>query len=259
MLIFFGILADVPDRILILLIFLVIWPLISIGGALLGGYLLSPLYLLLHKKILGNKLVYGIEERPQQQEFDKTWRGLFPALMAISLTIMLLFNESIQNLISGGGEGLSEIDVLMNTFIILLTIFIFVSIAIFGGIWFLLDAGIVYSNKDKVENKDQPIENKSVGGFYKILLKGYAGIGAAIAYYELVIFIMSILIHGFDPMIFLVLVFYIPFPIYASIILLPAIILLDIMKQNRINYVRKRAAKLGITDYVELTFTKIEK
>lgn len=258
MLFFFGIIADVPDRALILLIFLVIWPLISIGGALLGGYLLSPLYLLLHKKILGKKLVYGIEERPQQQEFDKTWRGLFPALMAISFAMMLLFNESIQHLISGG-KGQAEVEVIMITFLILLTIFIFISIAIFGGIWFLLDAGIVYSNEDKVENKDQPIENKSVGGFYKTLLKGYAGIGAVIGYYQLVIYLMSIMAEGFDPMIILALTFFIPFPLYTSIILLPAIILLDIMKQNRINYVRKRAAKLGITDYVELTFTKIEK
>ena len=70
---------------------------------------------------------------------------------------------------------------------------------------------------------------------------------------------MSILAVRLDPMIIFVLAFYAPFPLYASIILLPAIILLDIMKQNRINYVRKRAAKLGISDYVELTFNKIEK
>lgn len=47
----------------------------------------------------------------------------------------------------------------------------------FAGAWTLYEAGIGYSNKEKVKDKGVFIETRSVGGWYLQFLKGYAGIG----------------------------------------------------------------------------------
>ncbi|MFX0003797.1 MAG: hypothetical protein ACFE9C_08985 [Candidatus Hodarchaeota archaeon] len=40
-----------------------------------------------------------------------------------------------------------------------------IAMALFSPIWFLLDAGISYSNQKKVENTEKLVESKSVGGY----------------------------------------------------------------------------------------------
>jgi len=249
---FFGVIADVPDRALILLVFLVLFPLAAFLGVFLGGYLLSPLFLFIHKNILGRKMVYDIEDKDKGQKFGKTWRGIFPALMALTFTIGFVFDKSIQNTIMQifNPSVNTEVDVIMNTFMMLLIAMIFVSTLLFGSIWFLLDSCVVYSNVEKVKDTDQPTETKSVGGYFQTLLKGYAGIGALIAYYTFAIAIMDILSEGkFDIIMFIVAgLFYAPFPILVAIAILPSILLADVLRNQRIEYVKKWAKKFGITE-----------
>ena len=53
------------------------------------GYLFAPLYLGVHKLVIGRKMVYGIQEIPPQEKFKSTFRGIFPALMAMNFALML--------------------------------------------------------------------------------------------------------------------------------------------------------------------------
>ncbi|MFX1254800.1 MAG: hypothetical protein ACFFCZ_24525 [Promethearchaeota archaeon] len=53
-----------------------------IGGLI--GFILSPMYLFIHQKIIGRKGIYGIEEQDQGSTFNKTFQAFFPALMAIN-------------------------------------------------------------------------------------------------------------------------------------------------------------------------------
>ena len=65
--------------------FLDIRPISSLIGAVIGGYILGPRLLFTRKFILGPKILYGIQDRPQSQTFDKISRAYFPALMALSI------------------------------------------------------------------------------------------------------------------------------------------------------------------------------
>lgn len=263
LLFFFGLLADVPDRALILLITLVIFPLMALGGLLIGSKLLSLLFLFIHTKILGRGMVYGIEDKPSSTKFDKTWRGIFPALMAITFTLMFVFNKTVVTTLASLSNLSSpnEVDRIMNTFILLLIVTIFISCILFGGIWALLDAGLVYSNVEKVKNTDKPTEQKSVGGFFQTSLKGYAGIGALLAYYQFAVQIMEILSadsEEFNPVMILVWAFYIPFPILIAITILPGILFLDMTRQVTKKYIHKWAKKFGITKHLEFIVKEAE-
>lgn len=47
---------------------------------------------------------------------------------------------------------------------------------------------------------------------------------------------------------------YIPFPFFMVIPFIPTLIILDLIKKHRVNYIRKFAGKLSITKLVEITF-----
>ena len=75
------------------LLFLLI-PCLSIIAYFIGGYLLTPLLIFLHKKIIGRNLLYGITERDKPSEFKGVFlNSIFPALLAMNITI-ILSNES---------------------------------------------------------------------------------------------------------------------------------------------------------------------
>ncbi len=262
---FFGVIADTPSPLTILLIFLVILPLMSLAGLIIGTYVLSPLFLLIHTKILGREMVYGIEEKPGSTELDKIWSGIFPALMAITFALSLVFNKSVVTTLASLSNSTPrhEVDAIMNTFIMLLIFTVFISCILFGSIWALLDAKLVYSNIEKVKNSNKPTEQKSVGGYFQILLKGYAGIGAIIAYFQFAVQIMEILATDgsgeFNPLILVPWAFYLIFPILITILTIIGIIFLDMTSNTTKKYVHKWANKFGITKHVELIMKEVEK
>ena len=61
----------------IFFVFLII-PLSSTLGALFGGYVLAPLYLLAHKTFY-RKMIYGIQEIAPADGFKRAFRGYYPS------------------------------------------------------------------------------------------------------------------------------------------------------------------------------------
>ncbi|MFX0062323.1 MAG: hypothetical protein ACFFC7_09070 [Candidatus Hermodarchaeota archaeon] len=143
------------------------------------------------------------------------------------------------------------------TFIALLMFTFGIAMMLFSSVWFLLDTGNVYSNKEKVENEnlDQPIEGRAGGGWYLGLLKGYAGIGVIFSYYQLVfLFFLEGSSEGLvlSPIMIVNILIWFPLMLIIAIAAIPALILLDLIKEHRINYIRNWANRLGITENVEI-------
>ena len=93
---------------------------------------------------------------------------------------MFAFTSWVQKIaVNSSGDE----QVAMVTLLALLALMTGISMGIFSSVWFLLDAGIVYTNKEKVKDLAQPTEVRSVGGWYNYLLKGYAGISVILSFY----------------------------------------------------------------------------
>lgn len=222
----------------------------AVIGGFLGGYLLGPIFLYLHKVTTGQKMLYGIEIREKPEKFHSTLKTLFPAFFSINLALMLVINEDIVNnfvyIEKAGGEGV------LITIGILLSITVGISMFLFSSVWFLIDAGIVYSNAEKVENKRDLVEVRSVGGWYLYFLQGFAGIGLAFSFY---VFIITMIRKGFfegpELPLFLIL------PLIITILSIPAVILLDITIEKRKKYILKWAKKFGIIKYVQIKFEEV--
>jgi len=244
-----------------IIIYLVLYPLAAIIGGILGGYLLSPLFLFLYKKIFGKKMIYGIQET-HESKFTQMFRGFFPALMAINFSVILANNAQLSQFLlypEAWEYGYNSVWTYVPTLTISLIFTIFVGMAIFVPIWFLLDAGLVYSNKEKVnKGKGEVVEGRALGGWFLNLVKGYAGIGGIIAFYQLIILFLTEMIYVPGILISNSLLM-IPLPIFITILIIPALIILEITKKFRIKYIRGIAKKLGITDYVEITFEKLNR
>ena len=98
-----------------------------------------------------------------------------------------------------------------------------------------------------------------MGGWYLFIMKGYAGISVIIEY---IIFFDIFLRQMFNLMfhdVVIALVIFIPFPITLTFVFIPAIIILDIIKEHRKKYIRKWAKRLGITDIFEVTVEKVSR
>lgn len=246
----------------IALIFLVIIPISAIIGGLIGGYLLAPVFLFIQKNVLGSKMLYGIQDRPQTQTFDKISRGWFPALLAISINFIIMFSapwmlEQILYLELRQGPIFSSL--YMPGFIVLLMFTIGLGTLIFSPTWFLTDAGIVYSNKEKVARSDQPVEGRTVGGRFTDFLRGYAGIGVFLSYLQFLYFFSVEKLFSIAPIEQIaVLAFFFGFPIFVLIAAIPSLIILDITKKHRIRYIRNIAKVMGITKFVKISFEEVE-
>ena len=246
----------------IALIFLVFSPISALIGGLVGGYVLAPAFLFVHKYILDSKMLYGIQDRPQPQTFNKILRGYYPALLAANLNSIILFSapwilDLILNkeLMESGGLVYSTI--YGPGFLVLVMFTIGLGTLVFSPTWFLTDAGIVYSNKESVEGTDQPVEGRTVGGRFTDYLRGYAGIGVIFSYLQFLSFFISektIPANPVDVLVFVV--FFFGIPIFMLISVIPSLIILDITKEHRVRFVRSFAEKMGIADYVNILFEK---
>jgi len=247
----------------IALIFLAFAPISALIGGLVGGYLLAPVLLFIHKNVLGSRLLYGIQDRPQPRTFDKISRGWFPTLLAISINFIILFSarwvlDPILYLELRAGPVYRSL--YMPEFLVLLMFTTGLGTLVFSPTWFLTDAGVVYSNKEKVARSDQPVEGRTVGGRFTDFLRGYAGIGVVLSYLQFLSFFLVEQQLPVDPIGQIgSLVFFFGFPIFVLIAIIPSLILLDMTKEHRIRYVRTVAGKMGITDFVEISFEKVNR
>jgi len=241
---------------ILLLVF--IWPIGAIIGGFLFGYILSPLFLFIHKKTIGLTMDYGIQENLKSQKFKSMYKGIFPALLAINLSLMFALDNNIANEVVYNIGDISNMPstVYIIAFLIILSITIIIAMGLFSPVWFLNDAGIVYSNQEKVRKKqlEQPIIGRTVGGWYMHLMKGYAGIAVIFSYYQLI----SIFLNEMSgPMIIPNIILFLPMMFLISIAAIPAFILLDLTKEHRNRYIRKWAEKFGITKKVAISFQEI--
>ena len=55
---------------ILVIVFLVLIPISGIIGALLGGYVLSPLIMILHKFFYGSKIFYGFQYESREQKVN---------------------------------------------------------------------------------------------------------------------------------------------------------------------------------------------
>ena len=232
------------------LIAIVLLPLCSIIGLFIGGYGFSPLFLYFHKKIFQSRAEYGIYNRPEFKKFKFFSSGLFSALMAINFSLFLL-NPNIVRLSTGGIPDSQ--DDYARTFVVLLVFTFIIATILFSTTWFIKDSGILYSNKNYLNKTSNPPEIRSVGRWYGQFLKGYAGVSVIFSYFE---FITIFLVEtaGIGDLFPILMAIFIPFPFFMVIPYIPTLIISDVIKQHRINYIRKFARKLGITKPADITF-----
>lgn len=237
----------------ILLLLVVIYPLSSIIGSYLIGYLLVPIFLFIHVKIYGKKFEYGIMEKETPTKFNKTFRGFFPILLAVNLTLILASNQNVINFILYPDHQVSDgINAIGVVFLLMFTVGI--GMGLFSTIWFLDDAGIIYSNKKKVEGTDNIFEVRSMGGFFKTLLKGYAGISVVISFINYVFFYAGTF-EQIDGLISNTSI-QIAIPLLLTCCNALSLILLDLTKHKNTSYVRRIARKFGVVDSIEVSFVK---
>jgi hypothetical protein len=239
----------------IMAIFLLI-PAGGIVGGFLPGYLFAPLMLFIYKHTIGFRMEYGIQDRELPEKFSNTWKGIFPALLAVNLALMIGITTFARDFIvapgylESGSNGESPLWPVVG-FTSLIPIMTAVSMGIFSPVWFLSDAGIVFTNKNKVKDTIDPIEVRSMGSWYHYLLKGYAGIGVIYAY---VLFLVDIL-NRFNDLTnpgFIVAAILLPLiPILVTILVIPVMILLEVFLEHRRHFMRNFAKKLGIEDPLE--------
>jgi len=243
------------------ILFLLILPIMAIIGGVIGTYL-APLLILIHKLVFGKKVSYGFEEIKKPDKFKSIFKGFFPSLMAINFAILISDIQFIQDLLlsdSISGLGLGFLQIV--TFLLCVSITLIPSFSIFSGLWTLSDAGIVFSNKKQIEVRGKAIPHtvQSLGNWIKYLLKGYAGIAVIFAYYELV-FLFLVNIGSSTSQIYLLIVnfyLFLGYILILPIVTIPVVIILDIMMDWRIRFIKKFANKLGIKDNVEVNFTII--
>ena len=142
--------------------------------------------------------------------------------------------------------------ILENLFLLIFTIAL--SMLIFSPGWFLIDAGIVYSTEEQVRGTDRPVEGRTVGGVFNDYLKGYSGFSIAFSYLQILAVYYGGLMSGGERIDIVDLIGWFGLPVYVILTVVPTFILLDLTRDHRIQYVRRVAAKIGITRVVKISF-----
>ncbi|MBD3197729.1 MAG: hypothetical protein GF317_21940 [Candidatus Lokiarchaeota archaeon] len=230
------------------LILIIAWISAFIGGVL-PGYILGPLLLLVHKYTIGLRMEYGIQKREQTEKFKGTFRGFFPVLMTFNFALLFSQNPGIQQALVGSNNDFSQ----ALAFNVLLSILVGISLAVFSAVWFLLDGGIVYTNRTKVKESTFPVEVRGVGSWLNYLLKGYAGISVLFSYYQILSGFIQIQLSGagFEISSIIFLITWPLMPLLYTLIVSPIFMILDKTYEHRKKYIQKFANRLNITGPLE--------
>ncbi|TET02804.1 MAG: hypothetical protein E3J90_02315 [Promethearchaeota archaeon] len=235
------------------LIFLSI-PIISIIAFIIGGYIFTPLFIFIHKKVLGRNLIYGIREMQRPKDFKGAFmNSLFPALLAVNLGILLSDESVLYDLlfVDSFQPGSAIYQIL--TLLILFPLVCGIGIGVFSAAYFLLESGIEYTNKEqkKVRRGAFPTEIRSIGGFYLYYFKGYAGISVVISLITLIISFFSVL-EGLSIVTYIMNIFLWPLvPFIITFFMIPVFIIQDFTYERRKKYTLKWAEKFEIQGQLE--------
>jgi len=246
------------------IIFIFILPISGLLGLLVGGYLLSPIIMILHKKLIGSKLFYGIQTEPTKYSEKMFTRAFFPILMAINISTIFISQPIVERILPtdtlnaiGGSQNLSSLLSLLTESVLLILTF-GIALFFFSPVWFLKDSGIIYSNRERVETSQEMFTIKSIGDWFRTILKSYAGIGAIVTYILIIYNFINIVIESIgNPGITLdipALILWIGLPFYLTLSLIPTLICNDLIKSHRIRFIRKVGDKLGIKQTAIISF-----
>ncbi len=218
----------------------------SIIGTVTIGYCLAPLFLIAYKYTVGIRMTFGIQQRPKPSKLKIFFKSIFPAFLSIQLALVLVNNPIVENFITPAylSDPRNIVSIPIVKLSILVPLMTGFGMGIFSPVWFLLDAGIVFTNKKKVQLLRDPIEVRSVGGWYHYIMKGYAGVAVIVSYFT---FIGSFLVVTANPSIFLVLFL----PLLIVLFSIPGFLLLEITAEHRIKYMQNIAKKIGIDKPLE--------
>lgn len=253
----------------LLFIFLLVFPLSGLFGVIIGDIVITPIILIIHKRIYRDKMFYGIQKNLGSDKLKLFSRGFFPMLMAINLASLLLTPEIATFLLEVDiileFETMLVIPVLTRFLVgvIVLMITIGVTAMLFSPVWILKDSGIIYSNKEKVENLEESVVLKSIGEWYHTILRSYAGIGAIITFYLIIqTFLKNFIENWGQPGNILnipSLMLWLGLPFFLPITLIPGLIFHDLVQKNRITFIQRLGKKLGIKDTAIISFEFKEK
>jgi len=248
----------------LILVFVLLLPISGIIGAFLGGYILSPIIMVIHKNFFKSSKFYGIQSESSSEKFKLLSSGFYPVLMAINLSFVFLTPEIISAILDA--NIISDLTNVMKIPVFLrllgqtiLLIFTFgASTLLFSPVWLLKDSGIIFAAKEKVENSNEKLLIKSIGEWFQTLLKGYAGIGVILTYslviYDFVTLYISNIGQPGNILNVPSLILWLGLPFYLIFSIIPAVIVHDLIKKRRINYIRKIAEKMGIRDDAIVSF-----
>ncbi len=228
-------------------LFITVNTLATVAGVLVSGYLLGPVYLYLHKYIIGRKKVYAIQERPSTQDdkFKGFFRGFFPALLAISIVLILIDYPAILDLFVD--PAVTQTFTIELGLIAWMPVMMGLSIALFAPAWSLLDTSILVSNKEKAKETGELLEINSLGGWYLGFLKGYAGLTTIVSLFFTAIVIST---HYGNSYVIVLMATLVVVPLYTILSLL-AIVLFDVTDEHRRKFLLRIAGRIGISEPFE--------
>jgi hypothetical protein len=242
---------------LCILIFII--PISASIGAFLGGYIMSPLYLIFHQ-LFYRKMNYGIQESPKSESFKHIFKGFYPTLLSVNLGSIIIFSaDGLFDKILVSSLLLPDVDfplkfALSNMVLMMITIGL--SMFIFSPAWFLIDAGIVYSTRQYVHGKGVPEEVRAVGGWFYDYIKGYSGFGVVFSYLQLLLTYYYLELGSGYPVDIVEIISIVGIPLFVTLLLIPSFILLDITSRSRIQFIRNIAKRRGIKKFIETDFNE---
>lgn len=243
-----------------LIILILIIPVSATIGAWIGGYVMTPLYLIFHQSFY-RKMIYGIQEVPRSKSFKHTFKGFYPALLSVNVNSIIIFSTTgLLDKILVPSLLLPDVDFPIKYVfgsIVLMIITIGLSMFFFAPAWFLIDAGIVYSTNEYVRGSGIPDEVRAVGGWFYDYIKGYSGFSVVFSYLQLILLFFYSEFQSGYPVDSVMFIFVFGIPLFITLLLIPSFILLDVTMEDRIRYSRGVAMRMRITQFVKANLERM--